>query len=150
MLRIHSKPTKFTQDHRTEIDKNFECAVHAVPIVINCGSNVIYCIFGCRTLSLSTHIYTQRTLEIALLCHFYFNIAFSMILLQSLVQNRIAGYCFKCICNSCEGQLNSHSCTPLFVKSSFIGIINKMTRHNLIDAKYQQMAFQSVPTTLLF
>jgi hypothetical protein len=36
--------------------RNFR--VHVVPIVINCGSNVIYCIFGCRTLSLSTHIYT--------------------------------------------------------------------------------------------
>ena len=31
-----------------------------------------------------------------------------------------------------------------------IEMINNMARHNLIDAKYQQMAFQSVPTTLLF
>ena len=31
-----------------------------------------------------------------------------------------------------------------------IEMINNMARHNLIDAKYQQMAFRSVPTTLLF
>ena len=31
-----------------------------------------------------------------------------------------------------------------------IEMINNKARHNLIDAKYQQMAFQSVPTTLLF
>ena len=31
-----------------------------------------------------------------------------------------------------------------------IKIINNKARHNLIDTKYQQMAFQSVPTTLLF
>ena len=31
-----------------------------------------------------------------------------------------------------------------------IEIINNKARHNLIVAKYQQMAFRSVPTTLLF
>ena len=31
-----------------------------------------------------------------------------------------------------------------------IEIINNKARHNLIDTKYQQMALQSVPTTLLF
>ena len=35
-----------------------------------------------------------------------------------------------------------------FIQS--IEIINNKARHNLIDAKYQQMAFRSVPTTLLF
>ena len=35
-------------------------------------------------------------------------------------------------------------------KIKTIEIINNMARHNLIDAKYQQMAFRSVPTTLLF
>ena len=34
--------------------------------------------------------------------------------------------------------------------SGVIEMINNMARHNLIDAKYQQMAFRSVPTTLLF
>jgi hypothetical protein len=34
--------------------------------------------------------------------------------------------------------------------SAFIEIIKNKARHNLIDAKYQQMAFGSVPTTLLF
>ena len=29
-------------------------------------------------------------------------------------------------------------------------VINDKARHNLINAKYQQMAFRSVPTTLLF
>ena len=31
-----------------------------------------------------------------------------------------------------------------------IEMINNKARHNLINAKYQQMASQSVPTTLLF
>ena len=38
----------------------------------------------------------------------------------------------------------------LYQQNRGIEIINNKARHNLIDAKYQQMAFRSVPTTLLF
>ena len=35
-------------------------------------------------------------------------------------------------------------------KKRIIEIIKNMARHNLMNAKYQQMAFRSVPTTFLF
>ena len=46
----------------------------------------------------------------------------------------------------CKKEATTLLPTDLFT----IDIINNKARHNLIDAKYEQMAFQSVPTTLLF